>query len=93
MIVAVYEPGTLGAVKEIDGSLPSMQDIVGGYIEQVPFRDKLVILCNEDGIMRRLPVNRMGLRGTFFVTRVKGENYVTLTNADLAYCAATFGLQ
>lgn len=46
---------------EIDDSLKTMQNLVGGYIEMVrPFEDENVILvCNEEGKINRLPFNRM----------------------------------
>jgi hypothetical protein len=91
--VIVYEPGKVGYVKQIDGSLKSMQEIVGGYIEQVPFQGGVVLLCNEDGTMLRLPFNRLGIRGTFFAVRTRGENYVSLTKGDKAALASRFGVE
>ena len=57
-VVACY-PGKTAQVIEIDGSLESMQQIVGGYIEAIyPFVDPVAIICNEEGKLNRLPLNR-----------------------------------
>lgn len=44
----------------IDGSLESMQEVVGGNIEVLtPFNDDVVLVCNEEGALLNLPFNRM----------------------------------
>lgn len=55
----------------IDGSmLEGLQQIVGGYIENVlpmNLEDPLMFVCNEEGLIRGLPVNTVGsiLYGTY----------------------------
>ena len=57
-VVACY-PGKTAQAIEIDGSLESMQQIVGGYIEAIyPFDDPVAIICNEEGKLNGLPLNR-----------------------------------
>ena len=57
-VVACY-PGKTAQVIEIDGSLESMQQFVGGYIEAVyPFDDPVAVICNEEGKLNGLPLNR-----------------------------------
>lgn len=66
-------------LREIDGSLESMQKVVGGLIQAIrPFDDPAVaLICNDEGKLLNLPANR-GLRdkngqiydivcGTFFL--------------------------
>ena len=50
MRILVVEPTKDPYVKEIDGSLTSMQAIVGGFIQAVePFKDhNVLLLCNEE---------------------------------------------
>ena len=44
---------------EIDGSLESMQGIVGGLIQVIyPFDDPVAIVCNDEGKLMGLPLNR-----------------------------------
>ena len=62
MRVLVVEPERRPEVKEIDGSLESMQEIVGGLIQPVyPFDDSVALVCNDEGKLMNLPANR-GLR-------------------------------
>lgn len=57
-VVACY-PGKIAQVIEIDGSLESMQQFVGGYLQAVyPFDDPVAIICNEEGKLNGLPLNR-----------------------------------
>ena len=60
MRILVVEPTKDPYVKEIDGSLTSMQAIVGGFIQAVePFDDpNVLLLCNEEAKLLGLPENR-----------------------------------
>ena len=81
MKVVVVEPQKTPVVREIDPGLESMQKIVGGPIEAVyPFDEPVALICNEEGKLLNLPLNR-ALRdddgnvydivsGTFFVCAV-----------------------
>lgn len=78
MMVLLIQPGEKPALTEINGTLESMQKIVGGYIQVLyPFDDSVALVCNEEGKLLGLPLNR-GLRdgcgqiydaiaGTFFL--------------------------
>lgn len=78
MRILVIEPERRPAVKEIDGSLESMQEIVGGLIQALnPFDEAVALVCNDEAKLMNLPANR-GLRdedgqlydiicGTFFL--------------------------
>lgn len=80
--VKVFEPGKRGEVREVENELTALQTIVGGYIEAVPFERGLCVLCNDHGRIESLH-NRFGFYGTFLVVRVKGEEFVSLTDEDL----------
>ena len=50
-------------MKEIGEELEDLQHEVGGYIEAVyPFEDEVAIVCNEEGKLEGLDLNR-SLRG------------------------------
>lgn len=78
MRILLVEPGKAPILKEIDGSLKSMQEIVGGTIQAIyPFEEPVALICNDEGKLLGLPLNR-GLRdeegriydivaGTFFL--------------------------
>ena len=58
MKVLVVEPQKPCRVQEIDG-LAAMQQIVGGDIEAVyPFQDSAALVCNAEGKLLGLPMNR-----------------------------------
>ena len=50
MRILVIEPERRPEVREIDGSLKTMQSIVGGYIQAIyPFDDPVALVANDDG--------------------------------------------
>ena len=81
-------------VQEIDGSLESMQRIVGGDIEAVyPFDDPVVLVCHGEGKLLGLPMNRAltdesGVPydivcGTFFIAGLKEDDFASLTEQQI----------
>ena len=59
MQVIVVEPKKKPMVQDIGSELASMQKIVGGSIEAVyPFADPVALICNEEGKLLGLPLNR-----------------------------------
>ena len=72
MRILVVEPGKQPEESEIDGSLESMQKIVGGLIQAIyPFDDTVALICNDEGKLLGLPWNRVVgydiIAGTFFL--------------------------
>ena len=81
-------------VQEIDGSLESMQKIVGGTIQAVyAFDEPVCIVCNDEGKLLGLPMNRAltddhgvpydFVCGTFFVAGVGREDFISLTEQQI----------
>lgn len=70
----------------IDNTLKAMQEVVGGYIETVSYGN-YVVVCNEEGVLKGLPVNSSMPQfvGDIFITRADGENFTDLsvTDADI----------
>ena len=57
--VLVIEPGKAPYVKDIDSGLKSLQNEVAGRIEAIyPFEDPVAVICNEEGKLNGLPLNR-----------------------------------
>jgi hypothetical protein len=57
--VVILEPGKMSRIGTIDGSLAGMQKFVGGYIEAFyPFEEPVCIVCNEEGKLNSMPLNR-----------------------------------
>ena len=56
LYIAVGEPPKVVYIKS---ELEDMQRLVGGYIEEyMPFDDRVAIICNDEGKMSGLPLNR-----------------------------------
>lgn len=57
--VIIKEPYKKAVISEIKDNLKSLQEIVGGYIEDVPFPtvDGVDLIINEDGKIRKLAGN------------------------------------
>ena len=90
MKILVVEPMKRPYVQEIDGSLASMQKLVGGIIQAVyPFEDNVALICNDEGKLLNLPYNRFlydeqkqpydVICGTFIVVGLGEENFKSLT--------------
>ena len=93
MKVLVVEPQKPCRVQEIN-SLADMQRIVGGDIEAVyPFQEPVALVCNSEGKLLGLPMNRPLLdkdylpydiiRGTFFVAGLGQEEFISLTDEQI----------
>lgn len=91
MKVLVVEPEKVPYEKEIPTGLASLQKEVGGWMEAVyPFEDDVALICNEEGKLMGLPMNR-ALRddngqiydivsGTFLVVGLGEETFTSLSN-------------
>ena len=94
MTVVMAEPNKQARIMELPHTLKAMQEAVGGSIEATyPFEDPVAIICNEEGKLDGLPLNR-GLYGedgklydiicgTFFVAGCGEEDFCSLS-PDLA---------
>ena len=94
MKVLVVEPEKEPYVKEISSGLSSLQKEVGGFIEAVyPFEDPVAIICNEEGKLEGLPLNR-ALRdedghvydiipGTFLIAGLSEDNFCSLDDTQI----------
>lgn len=59
MKIVYIAAGQRPEVKDIGGSLEDMKKLVDGYIEVIhPFNDTALIVCNEEGKINGLPLNR-----------------------------------
>lgn len=81
-------------VAEIPSGLKGSQATVGGYIEAIyPFEDPVALICNEEGKLNGLTLNR-ALRdedghiydivaGDFFICDVSGEDFGSLSDEQI----------
>lgn len=55
--IVYKEVGKKPIVMEIDNTLEAKQKLVGGLIEVVPYKDDLLLICNEEGKILNLKPN------------------------------------
>ena len=90
MNVLMVEPGKVPYEKDIGDGLKAMQDAVGGYIQAVyPYEDPVALVCNEEGKIEGLPLNRALkteegeiydiISGNFFICGIGEENFCSLS--------------
>ena len=86
MKILFVEPGKEAQPAEIQGDLKEMQAIVGGRIEALyPWSDPVALICNDEGKLLRLPLNRMledydVIAGNFFICGIEGDEFVSLSD-------------
>lgn len=57
--VLLIQPGKYPKIVEVEDSLEAMQALVGGDIEEyTPFEDEVALICNDEGKISGLPLNR-----------------------------------
>ena len=85
MKIVLVEPGKAARAAEIEDGLAAMQEIVGGPIQAIyPWEDPVALVCNEEGKLIGLPLNR-GLEnfdvvaGTFFICGIRDDRFSSLT--------------
>ena len=89
MKVLLVEPLKEPYMKEIPDKLEDMQKLVGGFIEAVYyFKEPVAVVCNEEGKINGLPLNRAIyndegkltdiIAGTFFVAGIGKESFDSL---------------
>ena len=89
MDVLVIDPLKKPYIKDIDSGLSSLQHEVGGYIEATyPYEDLVGLVCNEEGKLDGLPLNRAIygddgeiidiIAGTFLIVGLSEDNFTSL---------------
>ena len=84
MKILIVEPDRHPRMTEIPLALEAMQQTVGGYIEiTYPWEDPVALVCDEEGLLKQLPFNRLVARqcaifGTFFLCGIGEEDLTDL---------------
>ena len=86
--VIVVESDKHPRVEKITNDLATMQEIVGGYIEEISLGDNAVLVYNEEGKLNNLKANRsVGndiIAGTFFIAGDDGgEELISLNEEQI----------
>ena len=84
MDVLLFEPGKYPRSVSVD-TLEEMQQLVGGWITATyPFNDPVALVANDEGLLLKLPFNRMvdpyhPIVGNFFLAGIGEDNFVSLS--------------
>ena len=84
MDVLLFEPGKYPRSVSVD-TLEEMQQLVGGWITATyPFDDPVALVANDEGLLLKLPFNRMvdpyhPSVGNFFLAGIGEDNFVSLS--------------
>ena len=92
--VVMIEPGMFARTAEIFADLESMQEVVGGFIEAFyPFEEDVCIICNDEGKLLGMPLNRAVrsddgdiidvIAGPAFICDCSGENFASLNEEQI----------
>ena len=89
MKILLLNPNEPPVPTDIEGTLKSMQTIVGGYIQAVyPYEEPVALICNEEGKLLGMPLNRAVrmegqivdvIAGTCFLCDCSGSNFGSLS--------------
>ena len=103
MRILLVRPESKPELKEIDGTLETMQHLVGGLIQAVyPFEEPVALICNDEGHLLGLPLNR-ALRdasgsvydivcGPFFLCGLCEDNFASLTEDQVQHFQHVFAI-
>ena len=86
MKVVLVEVGKPAKITDIPHDLKAMQTIVEGPIQALyPWDDPVALVCNEEGKLHSLPLNRILedydiIAGTFFICGLSKGNFTSLTD-------------
>ena len=88
MKIEIKKVGEAGKVVEVENTLETFQNIVGGYIEIYPLRiTGLVIVCNEEGLLQGLKPNCIlgqdVIVGDIAIVRQGEEDFEGLNEAEI----------
>lgn len=94
--ILVVEPNKEPYEKEIEDTLEEMQKIVGGLIEFVELEKGVDLVCNEEGKIYGLEMNRVitndVICGTFFIVGQKKGESISLTDSQIKKYKEYFNL-
>ena len=95
--ILVVEPNKEPYIKSIEHTLENLQKIVGGLVEFVELDEDVDLVCNEEGKILRLEMNRFIpndiICGTFFLAGHKNGETISLTNEQIKKYKKYFSLQ
>lgn len=91
MRIVVKKVGQIGEIMEVENTLDTFQEIVGGYIETYPIMTDTLIVCNEEGKLMGLEPNviiQVGqhkevVNGNFAIVKQGEEDFESLDDKQI----------
>ena len=96
MKVMYYIPGKSPKLIEVENKLKPLQGLVDGYIEAVTLDRELVLICNEEGLLKGMqPTGYLIKRqstivGPCLIARIDGDEFTGLKNGDIEMISQYF---
>ena len=85
--VLIVEPNKESYQIKIEHTLKNLQKIVGGYIEILQLDYNTDLVCNDEGKINRLPINRFIdydiIAGTFIIAGHKDSETISLSRKQI----------
>lgn len=85
--VWVKEPHKEAELREVDNTLESFQEIVGGYIETITFASDAVAIVDEEGVLKGKEFNTsfigVPIVGTLVLAGVRGSEFDDFPYIDI----------
>lgn len=82
-----------GYISQIENTLKAHQAYVGGLIQAVHITPEIIVICNDEGKLQHLPLNRALLGdnsqvidyfvGDILLVRSSGENFASIRPEDI----------
>jgi hypothetical protein len=92
--VLILKTGEKPVLSEINNQLEAMQKVVGGLIECYDLNENTTLVCNEEGKVNGLPVNRKidneVIAGDFFIAGFNGTKIISLTDEQIQIYSKRF---
>lgn len=85
--ILIVEPNKEPYQKKIQNTLRDLQNIVNGYIEVLQLEHNVDIICNEEGKINGLPLNKVVdydiIAGTFIIAGNKKSETISLSRKQI----------
>lgn len=83
-VFLIKEDGS-SQVISVKNELPELQKLVGGYIETVTLNTDIVLVCDEEGLLKEKKQNPAlkDIAGDFFLCGIDGDEFRGLTDREI----------
>jgi hypothetical protein len=83
--IVMFKVGKDPEVSEMKNTVKGMQKAIGGYVQVLNVgAGSMVILCDEEGLMKNLRYNR-GLLGDWLIVGSREEEFISLTEEQIEW--------